>query len=939
LTIDMPPTYRIHPAIGIARLGDSPAEFLISPETPAARPIACDSEGNPALSPDGLHEIPAATFKDAEGRIKRQAARFQIYVYDDEHPDGIPLRIGDRVEGGGNAGTLVDIQWRVYVANKKAAWYEFHGLKGEHGYGDSHPLRNAAVTDANARQQLIIDPGPRVVNLTDRRRASFGRDGGSVYAPVFPPPELAPNPIDTLGEILTDAQGRLLVLGGQGCSGTSNTGPGHPRIDDYANNDGWYDDTSDGPVMARLVMFSGDVGRQRFVDVEYPAWVLTGYPRYVPEILDMVTVEDVVYDLAVRRFAYRTDLYGIPNTWDEHPRVDPDDSGALQLWNAAALDWNPDYRPWFYRDVWSILFRADEFSYLNNVLQQSNFPHNQTQRGNFDVTRLSVPPFLSARALTTLQQEAVDRNQSGALFLDAIRVRLQMFDDAIEQAMQRRIRAATAEGEPVGSDPALEKSIFTLIRMVRSVLRDAAPGEPEPPADTYDALQAAAATFAAAILPPDPGRTPQATLELWKAAEDHDPSGYSRAREAFARDVSAVLESFIRATIARWEGAALKVGTRATLLRAAAESSTATGELDAIVRGAVGAIATDTEGGFRSGHLLDAQFRHAVAQATNDPYKPEREYLYDLLRRPGEENVFRTAGKPESRRFRLPLMPLLAGDNPTSNELPSKFLRLTDFQLFILRQWADGKFYNEIDEGWVPDAALDPFQPYRSWQNRTPRDLDRGVLSNLLGGAFYPGGEVCWIIRNPSAYRQPYRLIADPDFYAFGQTAANANASSVSEQLYLAATGVALSQRSNLARGLQPGDLTKYSALPWQADFNECTTQNIDITHELWNTVRPGSERDPWLERELKTWDTLWWPAHRPLQTYEVVSLDGGQPTYRFLYWARGVPQTLAGDLKMVTEWSRLGFVVRNPYLPPDKIDAPSPDKKYISVERTPEDR
>ena len=43
----MPPIYRIHPGIGIARLGDSPGEFYIGPEKPAALPIACDAEGNP----------------------------------------------------------------------------------------------------------------------------------------------------------------------------------------------------------------------------------------------------------------------------------------------------------------------------------------------------------------------------------------------------------------------------------------------------------------------------------------------------------------------------------------------------------------------------------------------------------------------------------------------------------------------------------------------------------------------------------------------------------------------------------------------------------------------------------------------------------------------------------------------------------------------------
>jgi hypothetical protein len=49
------------------------------------------------------------------------------------------------------------------------------------------------------------------------------------------------------------------------------------------------------------------------------------------------------------------------------------------------------------------------------------------------------------------------------------------------------------------------------------------------------------------------------------------------------------------------------------------------------------------------------------------------------------------------------------------------------------------------------------------------------------------------------------------------------------------------------------------------------------------------------------------------------------------------VPQTPAGDLKMVTEWKRLGFVVRNPYLTAEQLNAPSPDQKYISVERTEE--
>ena len=124
-------TYRIHPGIGVARLGNSESEFYLAPETPAAMPQACDSFGNPLVGPDGVTPVPVKTFKDSEGRVKRQAARFQIFVYDEFAKEGRPLAIGDQIEGGGNRGALIDIQWRVYVANKKASWYPFKERTGE----------------------------------------------------------------------------------------------------------------------------------------------------------------------------------------------------------------------------------------------------------------------------------------------------------------------------------------------------------------------------------------------------------------------------------------------------------------------------------------------------------------------------------------------------------------------------------------------------------------------------------------------------------------------------------------------------------------------------------------------------------------------------------------------------------------------------------------
>jgi outer membrane autotransporter protein len=54
----------IHPAIGIARVGNSPDEYYFGPEIPGGLPIA----------PDG--------YKDASGAMKRQAARFRVFGLD-----------------------------------------------------------------------------------------------------------------------------------------------------------------------------------------------------------------------------------------------------------------------------------------------------------------------------------------------------------------------------------------------------------------------------------------------------------------------------------------------------------------------------------------------------------------------------------------------------------------------------------------------------------------------------------------------------------------------------------------------------------------------------------------------------------------------------------------------------------------------------------------
>jgi len=657
-------------------------------------------------------------------------------------------------------------------------------------------------------------------------------------------------------------------------------------------------------------MFAPEVGRLRFIDVESPAWVIVGYPAYVPEILDLITLDDVVYDLAIRAFAYRTDLYGESGTFDHPQHIDRSDPEALLHWQRGRLTWNPDYKPWFYRDIWPILFRADEMTHLTNVLEQSNYPHNQTPRGNFDPEKLSVPPFVNDSALEKTQSEAIGKHQAGLLFLEELEPTLALLDERLKTA----------------SCPVEKGFVYCLHSQ-----------------DVRPVLEEAVAQFAATVYPEgERANDPAVYLRHWKARYAQSQSAppddaFKKTYEAAYASLQATLDRIITTlceVVAQEPGLHEHVVTlrlpRRVPADTASDKDTSLSIEDTFERALQD---------LRTGKLLEDRFEKAREACTYDFYRLYRRYLFELLRQPGEENIFRLGGRPNNRMYNLPLMPLLCGDNPLTNQVPSKFLRLTDYQHYILRQWAEGKFYNEVRQGWLKHP--DTFNPYADWVNNTGRDLDRGVLMNLLGGAFCPGGEVGWLIRNPAIYQGPYRLKADREFANFRQTAAQANARSgqVSAGDYVSSIETSLSQDTDLAKGLQPGDLTKHMALPWQSDFNECSTESINITYEQWNLLNPESEHDGWMKREEQLWETLWWPAHRPLQTWEFIGFSpDGKPQFQYLNWARGVPQTNAGDLKMVTEWARLGFVIRNPYLSVEDLDKPSPDQKYISVERTPEE-
>lgn len=276
--------YEIFPAIGIARVGNAPESFYIGPERAGGLPILPDAASG---------TFGASDFRDSEGRLRRQAARFRIWrCAAGAEPVEITLDTGD----------VREIRWTVHLANKKASWYRFLTSKGQHGYGPNHPLRNAELQGLDDRRQLIIDPGPRSISGRAVEPVEFsaatippGYQGGN-----FPPATLKPDTIETLGALRTDSAGRLLVLGGFGRSGSIHESP---TLTDYANNDGWWDDVSDGPVWATVELATGEVIETT------PAWVLVAPPAYAPQIGNLVTLYDTIFDTTVRHLGARPDIH------------------------------------------------------------------------------------------------------------------------------------------------------------------------------------------------------------------------------------------------------------------------------------------------------------------------------------------------------------------------------------------------------------------------------------------------------------------------------------------------------------------------------------------------------------------------------------------------------------------------------------------------------
>jgi L-Lysine epsilon oxidase N-terminal/L-lysine epsilon oxidase C-terminal domain len=238
----------IHPSIGIARVGNSKEEWFLAPEVTYP----------PAMSP--------GFYRDASGALKRQAPRFRIYGLNAEGKVVKELTLAN-----------AKIAWTVHLANKKAAWYQFQLALDIPEAASALPtlLRNSWASD---RATLVIDPGPLSISGRDQGGSSHTFDAGKFMGTTV-----------YLGELRTDKEGRLIVLGGRGKSASCDGS----RAVTFANNEGWYDDTSDGPVTAD-VEFEG-----KKLEVA-PAWIVVAPPNYAPLQKSVRTMWDLMRDGAIQ---------------------------------------------------------------------------------------------------------------------------------------------------------------------------------------------------------------------------------------------------------------------------------------------------------------------------------------------------------------------------------------------------------------------------------------------------------------------------------------------------------------------------------------------------------------------------------------------------------------------------------------------------------------
>jgi hypothetical protein len=172
----------------------------------------------------------------------------------------------------------------------------------------------------------------------------------------------------------------------------------------------------------------------------------------------------------------------------------------------------------------------------------------------------------------------------------------------------------------------------------------------------------------------------------------------------------------------------------------------------------------------------------------------KRKIIYNLFR-----NVDRDQMSP------IPL-PWVYGDSMSIPAISSRqYSTLSDLQMEMLKEWANGNFINDYDPKSTKIDSLEKVD-----LKNQPYVLDRAALDNCLADAFHPGCEMTWPMRNPTMFMSPFRI----KHAAAGWVEPNYGSELNDDVINL--------PNGPISGGQLPGGITRWMAVPWQTDTASC---------------------------------------------------------------------------------------------------------------------
>ncbi len=885
---------KVSPGIGIGRVGNSD-EYFIGPETPGVVPSPTTT------GPNGT-----TTYKDSTGAIKPQAQRFRVYGYDS---DGNCL--GEITNGTSVNGDTVTIDWQTHVTNMKAANYAF---QGKYAF-NPNDLRNSSIQPGlpiAQRDKLIIDPGQ--INITGVSQGPVALldstgNGSKIfdisstselsYRLKFDPPQSTTCNVAvtytsatvSLGNLYTDADGRLIFVGGKGISESCTT----PKVviskvvvaqseepnpeyngNSYFNNPGWYDDTCGGSINASILKIDGTSLLSTNDNASQRGWMAVAPPHYVPASNNVVSLLDLQLDI--------------------FPEADPN-TGKGPFYFAQAANNKVVLASSTTGDAISLNFTTLSSSFNTTTAPAIEVYRGETYiaatdtngashiavsaAGNYSFTAVSSAPTTSAGpALAVLNDKLYYAINSGG------QLQIGVADSQDSFTFTALTNSTAVDPDQAPSLTAFNGSLYYSVA--------SSSGEFLLASSQNDAT-ASNFTFVSITTPTTIQSPSTISLAVFKGKlvcgyiDAANTLYFGSSSNGSDFDFTVVNSSLIPL------GPSLSAfnnnlyyaipGNSTTDSKLAVSTDGVSFAFSGVTPGGTSspAIATNISVNFyrdiypilrtvtdyawtnerafhghrpgTSGDFLNADYLYTLSQPEYSSQMIARSFVFNFIRPPVQDVYVQGSNTPVkvppppaaapanitagSQEQRADLMPRLFGnggsvaENQTNGtNYPNQWLPLTDHQLEKFQQWVNGNF----ETGLTTDTQ---------WQGLSdPDQLSFAALQPTVGGGFHPGIELTYLMHESMFFNSPFRFVQDT----------------------------------------VPGSIAGYMSVPWQGDFWSC---NIS-----------------------------WWPALRP--DIVVERTTDATPVLSHISWFRGneIPPESdsisgyeGGYNVMVDSWKDLGFV------------------------------